>query len=51
MVSIKSELSKNAITNFLNICKREIEKGNVKFIDYRFVKVKGVLMACPPSFS
>lgn len=41
MVSTLSEISKQAIKPFLNLCKREIKKGNYKFINTRLVKVNG----------
>lgn len=41
MVSTLSEISKQAIKPFLNLCKREIKKGNYDFIRTRLVKVNG----------
>lgn len=44
MVSTLSEISRQAIKPFLNLCKKEIKKGNFQFINTRFVKVNKKLI-------
>ena len=41
MVSTITEISKQSIKPFLNLCKKEIKKGNCKFINTRLIKVNG----------
>ncbi len=40
-----STLDKNAVEVFLKLCKKEIKKGNRKFISLRKVEIKGTIMS------